>query len=110
MTDVGATEKAAHDGTTRGGVAEADVDLEQYRVGLTGYCYRMLGSAFEADDAEVMRTGQPIVNRQEPINETPGAYRWLSTTKVPSRAATRSSTPPGASPASWGSRARRCST
>ncbi len=31
--------------------AQSDVDLEQYRVGLTGYCYRMLGSAFEADDA-----------------------------------------------------------
>ena len=29
----------------------ADVDFEQYRVGLTGYCYRMLGSGFEADDA-----------------------------------------------------------
>jgi RNA polymerase sigma-70 factor, ECF subfamily len=26
-------------------------DLEQYRRSLTGYCYRMLGSAFEADDA-----------------------------------------------------------
>jgi len=26
-------------------------DLEQYRRDLTGYCYRMLGSAFEADDA-----------------------------------------------------------
>jgi len=26
-------------------------DLEQYRRPLTGYCYRMLGSAFEADDA-----------------------------------------------------------
>ena len=27
------------------------VDLEQHRKELTGYCYRMLGSSFEADDA-----------------------------------------------------------
>ncbi|MEU6479488.1 sigma-70 family RNA polymerase sigma factor [Streptomyces sp. NPDC047017] len=30
---------------------ELDQQLEKYRVELTGYCYRMLGSAFEAEDA-----------------------------------------------------------
>jgi RNA polymerase sigma-70 factor (ECF subfamily) len=31
--------------------ADAERELEQYRRQLTGYCYRMLGSAFEAEDA-----------------------------------------------------------
>ena len=39
------------DGPVQKGVDQPEVDFEQYRVGLTGYCYRMLGSAFEADDA-----------------------------------------------------------
>ncbi|MEU2896121.1 sigma-70 family RNA polymerase sigma factor [Streptomyces sp. NPDC088106] len=30
---------------------DLDAELEKYRVELTGYCYRMLGSSFEAEDA-----------------------------------------------------------
>src|SRR5688572_641016 len=33
------------------GTTDLDVQLEHHRRELTGYCYRMLGSAFEADDA-----------------------------------------------------------
>ena len=31
--------------------ADLTAELETYRVELTGYCYRMLGSSFEAEDA-----------------------------------------------------------
>jgi RNA polymerase sigma-70 factor, ECF subfamily len=51
MTDL----EGSFDTTSRSAAARASGDLEtqleQHRVELTGYCYRMLGSAFESDDA-----------------------------------------------------------
>lgn len=44
-----------------------------------------LAAAFYADEQEVMRTGQPLINREEYILDEQGGRRWLWTTKVPLR-------------------------
>ncbi len=50
MTDLAASGDAAR-ATATSEPRDLDRQLEQHRVELTGYCYRMLGSAFEAEDA-----------------------------------------------------------
>jgi RNA polymerase sigma-70 factor, ECF subfamily len=52
-------------------------DFEQYRVALTGYCYRMLGAALEAEDA-VQETFVRAWSKRSTFDPARGSYRaWL---------------------------------
>ncbi len=50
MTELAAADQTVRS-TTTSDSEDLEVQLEQYRKELTGYCYRMLGSTFEAEDA-----------------------------------------------------------
>ena len=44
-----------------------------------------LATRFEVDDSATLRSGQPMVGREEPIVDRAGHLRWLSTNKMPLR-------------------------
>ena len=44
---------------------------------------RDLAEQFRADELEIMLSGQPLINREEPIDDDTGKRRWNLTTKVP---------------------------
>src|SRR6058998_1217671 len=54
----------------------SELELEQYRTELTGYCYRMLGSAFEAEDA-VQDTMVKAWRNLERFEERSKLRTWL---------------------------------
>src|ERR671916_641949 len=53
-----------------------DPRLEQYRAALTGYCYRMLGSPFEAEDA-VQETFVRAWRNEEQLESREALRAWL---------------------------------
>jgi diguanylate cyclase (GGDEF)-like protein/PAS domain S-box-containing protein len=44
---------------------------------------REVAEAFHGDEQKIIRTGQPLVSRDELIREPDGRKRWILTTKVP---------------------------
>jgi RNA polymerase sigma-70 factor (ECF subfamily) len=56
--------------------ATVDVDLEEHRIALTGYCYRMLGSGSEAEDA-VQETMLRAWRAQDAFEGRASLRSWL---------------------------------
>ena len=44
-----------------------------------------LAARYYADEQQVVKTGRPLLDREEPVTDSSGNERWLSTTKVPLR-------------------------
>jgi two-component system, cell cycle sensor histidine kinase and response regulator CckA len=56
-------------------------------IGKSGFDFfdRATAEGFHRDDEQVIRTGQPVINRREKVVEPDGATCWHLTTKVPWR-------------------------
>lgn len=56
-------------------------------VGKTVYDFfpKEIAERFNADDNAILRSGVPLLSREEPIVDDDGSHRWVSTTKVPFR-------------------------
>jgi PAS domain S-box-containing protein len=63
---------------------------EAEAIGKTDFDFfpKELAEGFFADDMSVVKTGQPVVNREEKVILPNGETRWMLTTKVPWRDAT----------------------
>ena len=63
------------------------VDAPEKVVGKTVYDFfpAPIATKFQEDDEAVLRTGKPIVNREEVVVSDSSSVRWMSTTKVPLR-------------------------
>jgi diguanylate cyclase (GGDEF)-like protein/PAS domain S-box-containing protein len=49
---------------------------------------RHLAERYYANEQEVVKSGRPLIDREEPVTASDGNERWLSTTKVPLRDST----------------------
>ncbi len=64
----------------------AGVDSHEELIGRTDLdLFPEHGAAYYADEQTVIHTGQPILNKEEPIGEKIGSQRWHLTSKVPLR-------------------------
>ncbi|MFA7289213.1 MAG: PAS domain S-box protein [Melioribacteraceae bacterium] len=56
-------------------IGKTDFDLVPYE----------LASRYRADELEIMQSGQPLINREEPMDSNTGETRWSLVTKIPLR-------------------------